>query len=82
MPEIKYHYDSQNNVTGILTVICVYTVIGMIIILKRVGLESVRVLGSRLAAALITIFYGLFWGYIAADPILCLLETKREVTES
>ena len=61
MPEIKYRYDSQNNVTGILTVICVYTVIGMIIILKRVGLESVRVLGSRLAAALITIFYGLFW---------------------
>ena len=82
MPEIKYRYDSQNNVTGILTVICVYTVIGMIIILKRVRLESLGALGPRLAVALIAIFYGLFLGYIVADLISCLLETKIKVTES
>ena len=59
-----------------------YTVIGMIIILKRVRLESLGVLGPRLAVALITIFYRLFLGYIVADLISCLLETKIKVTES
>ena len=35
-------------------------VIGMTLILKRVGLENVRILAPRLAVALITILYGLF----------------------
>ena len=53
-------------------------VIGMTLIL-RVGLENVRILAPRLAVTLITILYGLFWGYIV-DPISCLLETTRKVT--
>ena len=47
---------------------------------KRVGLENVRILAPRLAVTLITILYGLFWGYIVIDPISCLLETTRKVT--
>ena len=58
------------------------TVIGLITILRVEDLENLEGLGSTLTAvALLTVFYGLFQGYMVADPIACSLETKKEVTE-
>jgi len=55
--------------------------IGLIAMLGGGALENLGKLGSYLSVASITIFYGLFLGYMVADPIACSLETKKEVTE-
>ena len=55
--------------------------IGVIPLLTHGGLENLGTLGPKLAIALISVFYGLFLGYMVADPIACSLETKKEVTE-
>ena len=57
------------------------TMIGVITLLTHGGLENLGTLGPKLAIALISVFYGLFLGYMVADPIACSLETKKEVTE-
>ena len=56
------------------------TVMGMVLILNAMGDDP----GSQilpLSIAVLTVYYGLILGYLVFDPIACLLEARKGVSE-
>jgi flagellar motor component MotA len=56
------------------------TVMGMVLILNAMGDDPGRQI-LPLSIAVLTVYYGLILGYLVFDPIACLLEARKGVSE-
>ena len=54
-------------------------IIGLVSVLGE--LDDLVSIGPTVAIALLTVFYGLFWGYLIAELVVSLLETKKRKME-
>ena len=53
---------------------------GMVLILNAMGDDPGRQI-LPLSIAVLTVYYGLILGYLVFDPIACLLEARKGVSE-
>ena len=57
------------------------SLIGMVFTLHAFGDDDLGGVGPAISISLITVYYGLIWGYLVFDPIACLLEARKGVAE-
>ena len=55
--------------------------IGMVFTLHAFGDDDLGGVGPAISIVLLTVYYGLISGYLVFDPIACLLEARKGVSE-
>ena len=57
------------------------SLIGMVFTLHAFGDDDLGGVGPAIAIVVMTVYYGLILGYLVFDPIACLLEARKGVSE-